>query len=89
MFSLVLFLVLLLVHLVRFLVRPSMLPASMTHPNEGLFVSTFASALGLLVISGATYSEKLHTASGTALRTAYWIYVVTSLLFGIGTPVLQ
>lgn len=87
--SLIGFLLLLLIHLTRFALNPRVLPASITHHSEGLFVSTFAAALGILIINGATYSEKLHTTHGMALRAFYWIFVVTAVLFGVATPLVQ
>ncbi|KAG0642263.1 voltage-dependent anion channel [Tuber brumale] len=87
--SLVGFLLLLATHIVRFLLNPRLVGASITSPSEGLFVSTFAAALGILIIDGATYAEKMHTAHGVALRVSFWIFLVVSLIFGVGSPLAQ
>ncbi|RPB03838.1 hypothetical protein L873DRAFT_1668938 [Choiromyces venosus 120613-1] len=87
--SLVGFALLLATHLVRFMVNPRLISASITHPSEGLFVSTFAAALGILIVDGATYAEKMHTAHGIALRVSFWIFLVVSVIFGVGTPLAQ
>jgi tellurite resistance protein TehA-like permease len=89
MASLIGFLLLLLIHLTRFALNPRVLPASITHQSEGLFVSTFAAAMGILIIDGATYSEKMHTTHGMALRAFYWIFVGVAVLFGVATPLVQ
>ncbi|KAL0640081.1 hypothetical protein Q9L58_000909 [Maublancomyces gigas] len=87
--SLIGFLLLLLIHLARFALNPRLIPASIAHPSEGLFVSTFAAALGILIIDGATYSHKMHTSSGSALRTFYWVFVLVAVIFGVATPLAQ
>lgn len=87
--SLIGFILLLLIHLARFTLSPRLIPASIAHPSEGLFVSTFASALGILIIDGATYSHKMHTSNGSALRTFYWIFVLVAVIFGVVTPLAQ
>jgi len=87
--SLVGFILLLATHIVRFLLKPRLIRASITHPSEGLFVSTFAAALGILIIDGATYAEKMHTAHGIALRASFWIFLVVSVIFGVGSPLAQ
>jgi tellurite resistance protein TehA-like permease len=87
--ALILFLMTLVVHIVRFLVRPSLVPNSMTHPVEGLYVPTFAAALGILILNGATYAEKLHNHSDRTLRVFYWIFIVLSLISGLGSPLVQ
>ncbi|KAI5854473.1 voltage-dependent anion channel [Tricharina praecox] len=87
--SLILFLITLLVHAARFIVRPSLLPNSICHPVEGLHVSTLPAALGILILNGATYSEKMHGYNGHAMRSFFWIYIILSLVFGIGTPLVQ
>lgn len=87
--SLIGFLLLLLIHLARFVLSPRLIPASIAHPAEGLFVSTFAAALGILIIDGATYSQKMHTTSGPALRAFYWIFVVVAVIFSVATPLAQ
>ncbi|CUS11853.1 unnamed protein product [Tuber aestivum] len=84
--SLVGFVLLLATHIVRFLLNPRLIRASAAHPSEGLFVSTFAAALGILIIDGATYAEKMHTAHGTALRASFWIFLVVSVIFSVGSP---
>lgn len=83
------FLLLFLVHLARFILNPRLIPASIAHPTEGLFVSTFAAAFGILIIDGATYSDKLHNTHVPALRAFYWIFVVISVVFAVGTPLAQ
>lgn len=87
--SLVGFILLLATHIVRFSLKPRLIRASITHPSEGLFVSTFAAALGILIVDGATYAEKMHTAHGIALRTSFWIFLVVALIFGVGSPLAQ
>jgi len=87
--SLILFLVTLLTHLVRFAVRPSLIPDTITHPNEGLHVSTLPTALGILILNGATYAEKMHGYNPHALRGIYWVYIVLSTIFAIGSPLAQ
>lgn len=87
--SLILFLITLLAHLVRFVVRPSLVPGSMVHPIEGQHVSSFPAALGILILNGATYAEKMHGYSPRAIRSFFWIYIVLSLLFGIASPLIQ
>ncbi|KAL7272795.1 hypothetical protein RUND412_004382 [Rhizina undulata] len=87
--SMIGFLLLLLIHAARFLVNIRLIPASIAHPAEGLFVSTFATALGILLLDGTTYSEKMHTANGAILRDFYWIFLVLALIFAIGTPLVQ
>ncbi|PWW76932.1 hypothetical protein C7212DRAFT_343958 [Tuber magnatum] len=84
--SLVGFFLLLATHIVRFLLNPRLIRTSAAHPSEGPFVSTFAAALGILIIDGATYAEKMHTAHGTALRASFWIFLVVSVIFGVGSP---
>ncbi|KAA8908785.1 voltage-dependent anion channel [Sphaerosporella brunnea] len=86
--SLVLFLAVLLTHVVRFLVRPALLPASMKHPLEGLHVPAMPTALGILILNGATYAEKMHH-NDRALRGFYWLFIVLALIFGVGSPLLQ
>lgn len=87
--SLILFLLTLLVHVVRFLLRPSLFPNSICHPVEGLHVPTFPAALGILILNGATYGAKMHGYSYHAMRTFFWIYIVLSLFFGIAIPLVQ
>lgn len=87
--SLVGFILLLATHIVRFSLKPRLIRASITHPSEGLFVSTFAAALGILIVDGATYAEKMHTAHGIALRASFWIFLVVALIFGVGSPLAQ
>ncbi|PUU76514.1 voltage-dependent anion channel [Tuber borchii] len=87
--SLVGFILLLATHIVRFSLKPRLIRASITHPSEGLFVSTFAAALGILIVDGATYAEKMHTAHGMALRASFWIFLVVSVIFGVGSPLTQ
>lgn len=89
MASLIGFLLLLLIHLTRFTLNPRVLLASITHHSEGLFVSTFAAALGILLIDGATYSGKMHTTHGMTLRAFYWIFLGIAVLFGVATPLVQ
>lgn len=88
-FSLILFLLTLVVHVVRFILRPSLVPNSIMHPNEGLFVSTFPAALGILILNGATYSDKMHGYNRHAMIAFYWIFIVAALVFGIGSPLAQ
>lgn len=88
-FSLVLFLVTLLTHVVRFVVRPSLISESIKHPIEGQYVSALPAALGILILNGATYAEKMHGYNTQAMRTFYWIYIVMSVIFAIGTPLVQ
>lgn len=88
-FSLIIFLVTLLTHLVRFAVRPSLIYSTITHPIEGLHVSSLPTALGILIINGATYAEHLHGANPRALRGIYWVYIVLSLAFAIVSPLAQ
>lgn len=88
-FSLILFLATLAVHVVRFAVRPSLVCNSMTHPDEGMHVASLPAALGILVLNGATYAEKLHGYNRHAITSFFWIYVVLSLVAGIGSPLIQ
>lgn len=88
-FSLILFILTLLIHLVRFMIRPSLVPSTIMHPNEGLFVSTLPAALGILIMNGATYSDKMHGYNRHAMIAFYWIFVVAALVFGIGSPLAQ
>jgi tellurite resistance protein TehA-like permease len=87
--SLIGFILLLLVHAARFLVRPSLLPESLSHPSEGLYVPTFPTALGVLILNGATYSRKMHMMHGPSLRGAFWLYAVVSLLFSVASPLAE
>ena len=88
-FSLILFLATLLVHVVRFAVRPSLVSGSMTHPDEGMHVASLPAALGILILNGATYAEKMHGYNPHAIKIFFWIYVVLSLVAGIGSPLIQ
>jgi len=87
--SLVGFVLLLATHIARFSLNPRLIRASVVHPSEGVFVSTFAAALGILIVDGATYAEKMHTAHGVALRVSFWIFLVVSVIFGVGSPSAQ
>jgi tellurite resistance protein TehA-like permease len=87
-FSLVLFLATLVTHAIRFLIKPALLPASMKHPLEGLHVPSLPAALGVLILNGATYADKMHH-NDHALMTFYWIFIVLALVFGIGAPLIQ
>ncbi|KAF8538780.1 voltage-dependent anion channel [Trichophaea hybrida] len=87
--ALILFLITLITHLVRFIVRPSLLPGSMVHPVEGQHISSLPAALGILIINGATYAEKLHGYNSHAIRSFFWIYIVLSFIFGISSPLVQ
>ncbi|KAI5780960.1 voltage-dependent anion channel [Geopyxis carbonaria] len=85
-FALILFLVTLLTHVVRFLVRPSMLRDSIVHPTEGQHVSTLPLALGVLLLNGATYGEKMGGHNVHAMKTFYWIFVWLAIIFSVASP---
>jgi tellurite resistance protein TehA-like permease len=85
-FSLILFFLTLVTHLVRFIVRPGLIPASVMHPNEGMFISTLPAAMGVLILDAAMYSVKMHHYNFQAMAAFYWIFVVLALVFGIGSP---
>jgi tellurite resistance protein TehA-like permease len=87
--SLVLFLALLLTHIVRFVVRPALIKASILHPTEGLYVGLFPATLAIFLINGATYAHKLHGVSPHSLLVFWWIYVVLSFVSAIGIPLAQ
>ncbi|KAI5811998.1 voltage-dependent anion channel, partial [Pyronema omphalodes] len=87
--SLVLFVFTFAVHLLRFMVKPSLLPRSMKHPDEGNHVSSLAAAMGILILNGVTYSEKIHGYNPNAMRTFFWIFVVLSTVFSIMQPLIQ
>ncbi|KAF8243582.1 hypothetical protein K440DRAFT_55212 [Wilcoxina mikolae CBS 423.85] len=61
----------------------------MVHPVEGQHVSSLPAALGILIINGATYAEKMHGYNSHAIRIFFWIYVVLSFIFGISSPLIQ
>jgi tellurite resistance protein TehA-like permease len=87
--SLILFLVTLLVHAVRFALRPSLVPNSIMHPEEGHFISTLPAALGILILNGVAYADKMHSYNNNAMVTFFWIFIVLTLLFGVGSPLAQ
>jgi len=87
--SLILFLVLLLTHIVRFVVRPALIKASILHPTEGLYVGLFPATLAIFLIDGATYAHKLHGVSHHSLLSFWWIYVVLAFVSAIGIPLAQ
>lgn len=89
LFSLILFLLTFVAHVVRFVVRPSTIRDSMTHQNESLFVSTFPAALGILIMNGAMYSRKMPMYNINAMVAFYWIFVVLAIVFGMGSPLVQ
>ncbi|TGZ76585.1 hypothetical protein EX30DRAFT_344755 [Ascodesmis nigricans] len=89
-FSAIIFVLTLLVHIIRFAFRPSLIVNSFTHPDEGLHVSIFPAAVGMLILSGAAYTEHLHKSHDNhALRAFFWIYFALTLIFGIGSPLAQ
>lgn len=89
-FTAILFIITLLVHIVRFALRPSLIVNSFTHPDEGLHVSIFPAAFGMLILNGAAYTDALHNKHDTqALRAFFWIYLALTLVFGIGSPLAQ
>jgi tellurite resistance protein TehA-like permease len=87
--ALILSLTVLLAHVVRFVLRPSLVLSSIMHPNEGLFVPTLPAALGILIMNAAAYSDKIHSYNSHASLVFYWIFGVLALIFGIGTPIAQ
>ncbi|CCX14978.1 Similar to Putative malic acid transport protein; acc. no. O59815 [Pyronema omphalodes CBS 100304] len=87
--SLILFVFTFAVHLLRFMIKPSLIPRSMKHPDEGNHVSSLAAAMGVLILNGVTYSEKIHGYNPNAMRTFFWIFIVLSTVFGIMQPLIQ